>query len=358
MGRLLSDIRSSARDILRDEFVEGVTSDFEDDELDRLIRLTLDEVEQKMPYEVKATAEDALSVVVAINLGALDALSTVATELSAVSTTLVVASDDDFPTTFPFYATIGTEIVLVTALASANTFTIGRGKKGSTAAIHLVGVSVGLSASATSLVVTTGDGADFPVSYPFYVTIEDEVVSVTAYPSADTFTITRGQKDSTAVAHTVGAAVGLTIVTTEDSKEIDLSGIADIIRVMRAEYQISRSSYNPKRYRNFEVFGDTLTMSINFLPSDGEEVHLYLHKKHTLTDATSTLKPDHETVLIQGVVARAAMNKGREQINALNVGGVNVGPRMVEWGREQLGLYRLALRQHTVKNPYIAYPKD
>jgi len=52
------------------------------------------------------------------------------------------------------------------------------------------------------------------------------------------------------------------------------------------------------------------------------------------------------------------MNKGREQINSLNVGGVNVGPRMVEWGKDQLGLYRQALRFYAVDNPYEALPKD
>ena len=284
MGRKLSDIESSARDILRDEFVEGVDLDWEPDELRRLIRLTLDEMEQKMPYEVKATTEDALSTVASHA----DSVTT-----SATATLLVVASDDDFPTT-----------------------------------------------------------------YPFYITIENEVLSVTALASADNFTVTRGQKDSTAAIHAVGKNVALTLVTTEDEKDIDLSGIVDIIRVQRCEFRISHPSKNPRQFRGFSIFGDTLTMDINFLPSANEEVHLYLHKKHTLTDKTSTLKSQHETVLIQGVTARAAMNKGREQINALNVGGVNVGERMVAWGREQLGLYFGALRHHAVKNTYETLPRD
>lgn len=279
MGRYLSDIESSVRDILRDEFEEGVDMSWEPDELRRLIRLTLDEIEQKMPYEVKAKA--------------FDALSTVATELSASATTLVVTSDDDFST-----------------------------------------------------------------SYPFYITIEDEVLKVTALASSDNFTVTRAQKNTTAAVHAVGKDVGLSIMTSVDEREIDITNIADLIRVYRCEYRIDTPSLNPKQYRNFTRFADTLTMDINFRPVADEEVHLYLHKKHTLTDATSTLQDKHETVLIQGVAARAAMNKGREQLNALNVGGVNVGPRMVEWGREQLGLYLLALRRHAVKNSYEALPRD
>jgi len=206
-ARLLSDIRASVRDILRDEFVEGVDIEWESDELDRLISITLREVEQRIPYEVKATTLD--------------------------------------------------------------------------------------------------DATD--------------------------------------------------IETTANSKEIDISGIADIIRVVKAEY---RTDKNPKQFRNVTVFGDTLTLDMNILPSSAEAVYLYLHKKHTLTDATSTLKPDAEAVLVQGVVARAAMNKGREQLNALNVGGVNVGPRMVEWGREQLALYRRELKRNTKIQVYEALPKD
>jgi len=77
-----------------------------------------------------------------------------------------------------------------------------------------------------------------------------------------------------------------------------------------------------------------------------------------LTDKTSTLNTQHETVLIQGVSARAAINKGREQFNALNVGGVNVGTNMVSWGQSQLGLYREALKRHTVSYPHKEHSKD
>jgi len=212
MSRKLSDIRSSVQDILRDEFVEGVTPDFEPDELDRLIALTLGEIEQKMPYEVKVTTLD--------------------------------------------------------------------------------------------------DGA------------------------------------STA------------IVTTADSKEIDISEIDNLIRVRTNKGVEYRTAKNPKQFRNWTRFADVLTMEINFLPSADEAVHLYCLKNHTLTDNTSTLRSEHETVLIQGVAARAAINKGREQLNALNVGGVNVGPRMVTWGNEQLGLYRMALKHHAIKDYEEALPKD
>ncbi len=282
MGRYLSDIEASVRDVLRDEFVEGVDLEWETDEIHRLIRLTLDEMEQKMPYEVKVIAEDELTQI--------------ATELSASATTLIVDSDDDFSTT-----------------------------------------------------------------YPFYITIENEVLSVTALASADNFTVTRAQLGSTAAVHVVDKSVGLTIVTTENSKEIDLSNISGLIRVRKwkgVEYRIARPSYNPKQFRNWARFGDTLTMDINIVPSDKEEVHLYCFKKHTLTNETSTLKTDHETILILGTTARAARNKGREQLGALNTGGVNVGPRMIEVGERWKQEYEKELKRNITQDIWGALPKD
>ena len=56
----------------------------------------------------------------------------------------------------------------------------------------------------TSLTVTSGEGAtNFPNYFPFNILIESEIVEVTAI-ATDTFTITRGQKNTTAASHTSG----------------------------------------------------------------------------------------------------------------------------------------------------------
>ena len=279
MARFRADVRASVRDILRDEFVEGVDLEWETDELNRLIRITLDEMELKMPYEVRVKAYDALS--------------TVYVALTTTAITLVVASDDDFST-----------------------------------------------------------------SYPFYITIDDEVLSITALASSDNFTVTRAQLGTAAAIHAIGKDIGLTILTTSDSKEIDISNIKDLIRVRTNKGVEYLTDYNPRRFRNHSRFADVLTMDINILPSADETVWLYCLKKHTLTDKTSTLQPKHQTVLIKGVAARAARNKGREQINSLNVGGVNVGPRMISVGELWRDEYEAALKHHALKDNYEALPKD
>jgi len=205
MARYISDIRAAVRDILRDEFVEGVDLEWKTDELNRAIAFTLGEVEQRMPYEVEDTS----------------------------------------------------------------------------------------------------------------------------------------------------------LTTTSDSKDVDISGITNLIRIRKnrpVEYPVG---YNPRKFRNATVFAKVMTMDINILPSDAESLYVYCLKKHTLSDAASTLTPQIEYLLIMGVAARAAINKGRDQLNAFNVGGVNVGPRMIKWGQDQLrDEYKPLLRHSALKDNYVGLPKD
>jgi hypothetical protein len=69
----------------------------------------------------------------------------------------------------------------------------------------------GISDSDLSMSVQTGEAANFPTSFPFHVTIEDEIVRVTANPSGDTFTIERGAEDTTPAEHASDTAVSLNV---------------------------------------------------------------------------------------------------------------------------------------------------
>lgn len=62
----------------------------------------------------------------------------------------------------------------------------------------------------TSLSVASGDGSKFPSSTPFHITIDDEILEVTAV-STDTFTVTRASESTTAASHSAGASVELRI---------------------------------------------------------------------------------------------------------------------------------------------------
>jgi hypothetical protein len=107
-----------------------------------------------------------------------------------------------------------------------------------------------------------------------------------------------------------------TLTTTANSKELDISAIEDLLGVDKIEF---RTANEPPDYRNCSIFGSTLRMEIDFLPSADEDVYLYCHKLHSLSDEASTLSPQIETLLLKGAVAKAALswvNTIRTQIGA------------------------------------------
>lgn len=68
----------------------------------------------------------------------------------------------------------------------------------------------GITNVATSLTVASGEGALFPSTFPFHITIENEILECTAR-STDTLTVTRAAEGTSAAAHNAGVAVELRI---------------------------------------------------------------------------------------------------------------------------------------------------
>lgn len=97
-------------------------------------------------------------------------------------------------------------------------------------------------------------------------------------------------------------------------KDLNKSSITNLIEVEKAEYTTRQ---NPRNFRNVLVFGDVVTLDVDSEPDDNEEVFLYCHKVHSLTESASSLTADLEVVLIKGTVAESAqawLNEMRKQI--------------------------------------------
>ncbi len=71
-------------------------------------------------------------------------------------------------------------------------------------------LAASITDAALTLTLASGDGALFPTTYPFYVTIDDEIVQVTDN-TTDVLTIVRAAESTSAAAHLYGAAVRLHI---------------------------------------------------------------------------------------------------------------------------------------------------
>lgn len=93
-------------------------------------------------------------------------------------------------------------------------------------------------------------------------------------------------------------------VVSGGSREVDVSSIEGLLDVEKAEYPVGNY---PPDYRNISRFGNTVTLEVESVPTSGDTIYLYCHKVHELTESQSTLSPDMENVLIQGVVAKAVL---------------------------------------------------
>jgi len=71
-------------------------------------------------------------------------------------------------------------------------------------------LAAAITIDGTTLTVTAGDGAKFPSTYPFHLTIEDEIVSCTSR-TTDSLTVVRAQQGTSAAAHANKTYVALNI---------------------------------------------------------------------------------------------------------------------------------------------------
>ena len=135
------------------------------------------------------------------------------------------------------------------------------------------------------------------------------------------------------------------------SKEVSISSITNLLDVEKAEYP---TGSDPPDYRDVSVFGDTLRIEIDSVPASGQNIYLYCHKVHQLTESSSTLKPDLEKVLVEGVVAKAALawlSKMRSQIVPSTMRWYH------DWAREHFAIYQNGLNSITRRKVWEFYPR-
>ena len=267
MAEYIDAIRTTARQMLRDEIQEDVDSDFADDELDRYLKQCLIDISQKDPRKVR-------------------------------------------------------EIVYATNKTGTAT---------STSALHLV--------DATNAQFVAGD-----VGKTVYNSTDETTAKITALNSTS---------DVTLDTDIMVADESYYIYDTDciSAKELDISDITNLLEVEKAEYP-TRS--DPQEFRNVSVFGDILRLDVDTEPDDGDEIFLYCNKVHSLTESASTLKPQHEDVLVKGIVAKAAQAWCAEQKRK------DVVPGSIQlhqdWADKQYSIYLNDLNSITKQRVWNFYP--
>jgi hypothetical protein len=130
-----------------------------------------------------------------------------------------------------------------------------------------------------------------------------------------------------------------TMATTADSREINISGLANRIMVEAVEFPID--DYPPS-YQRFSIWGDVLTIISGSEP-DGSNCRIYYGTLHKLDVLGSTVPVKYEDLVATGACGYAAVEWAAYAINKVNVGGENVSKEFRLWGSEKLAVFQEAL---------------
>ena len=133
-------------------------------------------------------------------------------------------------------------------------------------------------------------------------------------------------------------------IADDDVKEIDISGVTDRVSVDGVEYPIDE---DPRRYRRFSLWGDTLTLLIDDEVTKDEVVNMYYGKKHTLNGSSSTLPVYLEDLVATGAAAYATREWAAYAINQANIGGTDVPDQFLDWAKERLAYYHQELKRQS-----------
>lgn len=86
---------------------------------------------------------------------------------------------------------------------------------------------------ATSLTLQSGEGARFPSTYPFHISIDNEILKCTNR-SDDTLTVTRAQESTSAAAHSAGVTVAMNVTAQYFTEIQDAVGALAATQVLEA----------------------------------------------------------------------------------------------------------------------------
>ena len=133
------------------------------------------------------------------------------------------------------------------------------------------------------------------------------------------------------------------VIADDDDKDIDISSVTDRVTVDSVEYPTDE---DPRRFRRFSVWGDTLTLLVDDSVIAAEDVNMYYGKKHTLA-GTSTLPVYLEDLVATGAAAYATREWAAYAINQANVGGEDVPKQFLTWANERLDYYHKELKRQS-----------
>lgn len=123
-------------------------------------------------------------------------------------------------------------------------------------------------------------------------------------------------------------------------KEIDVSGLEDLMKVDLVEYPVGKE---PRRFCRFSVWGSKVTLLIDETPAPGEPVRVRYSAVHTLDASSCTMGPHLAELVAVGAGAYAALEWAAYSINQVNLGGAQTPGEYLKWAESRLNNYHKEL---------------
>lgn len=138
----------------------------------------------------------------------------------------------------------------------------------------------------------------------------------------------------------------LPLTATAGSRVLDLTAAQStntILRYVAVEWPVGRY---PQEYVQFNVFGATLTLLVEAVPSSADPVNLYARVAMVCGSnaAASTIPPQYDDIVSLGAAGYAAQELATRLMNAITVGGPVVWEHYLTLSTQLLADFALALR--------------
>lgn len=133
------------------------------------------------------------------------------------------------------------------------------------------------------------------------------------------------------------------IIPTPASKDISIAALTGLILIDAVEYPVDQ---DPKRFRNYALWGTILTLLITDTPTAGAAVNVYYSKAHTIADASSTVPDYLDDLVAVGAAAYAALDWASYAIDQVTIGGDSTPREYLTWAQEKLAFYQKELKRY------------
>ena len=130
------------------------------------------------------------------------------------------------------------------------------------------------------------------------------------------------------------------VLTTASSREIDISSLTDLIKVVSVEYPVDQT---PPYYQRFNYWAGHLSMTDE---GDGvQNARVRWTKRHEVTTTSTTIPEEHAEIIILGTTGYLAMSISAYTVDRATMSGDRATINYRDWGKERLQQYKAELKR-------------